>query len=335
MRDAISILERCCQESIDEIGVDIVKELVGIPSLEYISKITKNIFENNEIAALEVIDEVIDSGKDLNNFLWEVIKYIKDVLVYKSTGTAKLYSGDELSEIKAISELASRERILNTIYLLSDLENEIKWSSQKTIMFQTGIIKACMGTSVDGIDELRIKIENLENKLASGNFSNISVSNNKVKSSALNSGISDNVSNILGETGVVKNEKNLTSTQSKSKLVENNVSSGNSEINWNNVINTLRSSGKVRLYTSLANTKLNQVGDLILEIEFPNGLTPFVQGILEDSSNKKDLTDILFKETGKQWHIKYKDGKNSKPSNVPKDDGDSINKLGLDINVIE
>ena len=44
MRDGISILERCCQESTDEIGIDLVKELVGIPSLEYISQITKAIF---------------------------------------------------------------------------------------------------------------------------------------------------------------------------------------------------------------------------------------------------------------------------------------------------
>ena len=103
MRDAISILERCCQESIDEINVDIVKELVGIPSLEYISKISRSIFENNEVEALEVIDNIIDSGKDLNNFLWEVIKYIKDILVFKSTGKLKLYSDYEIAQIKEIS----------------------------------------------------------------------------------------------------------------------------------------------------------------------------------------------------------------------------------------
>ena len=52
MRDGISILERCCQESTDEIGADLVKELVGIPSLEYISKITRAIFEKASFAAI-------------------------------------------------------------------------------------------------------------------------------------------------------------------------------------------------------------------------------------------------------------------------------------------
>ena len=33
--------------------------------------------------------------------------------------------------------------MLDIVYQLSELENDIKWSSQKTIMFQTGIIKVC------------------------------------------------------------------------------------------------------------------------------------------------------------------------------------------------
>jgi DNA polymerase-3 subunit gamma/tau len=330
MRDAISILERCCQESVDEIGVNIVKELVGIPSLEYISKISRSIFENDEISALAVIDSVLESGKDINNFLWEVIKYIKDILVFKSTGVAKLYSDDEITEIKSISELASRERLLNTIYLLSDLENEIKWSSQKTIMFQTGIIKACIGTAGDGLEELKIKVENLENKLSNGNFTTISSSSNANSIVSNNSSIRNNVNNLNSSVTTSK-----PSIQTKSISEESDVSSGNSEVNWNNIINNLRSSGKVRLYTSLANTKLNQVGDLILEIEFPNGLTPFVQGILEDNNNKKDLTDILFRETGKQWHIRYKDGKTTKTSVKTKSEENSINNMGLNINIIE
>ena len=74
MRDGISILERCCQESTNEIGVDLVKDLVGIPSLDYISKLSEAIFENNEIMALEVIDDVINNGKDIDNFLQFIVK---------------------------------------------------------------------------------------------------------------------------------------------------------------------------------------------------------------------------------------------------------------------
>ena len=325
MRDGISILERCCQENADEIGIDLVKELVGIPSLQYISKITRAIFENDEIKALEVIDNVINDGKDLNNFLWEIIKYIKDVLVFKASEKLSIYSKDEIEEIKKTAELASKEKILNTIYMLSDLENEIKWSNQKTIMFQAGIIKACSSITSDGLDELRKKVEELENRIYSGN----TIVNKVSKVSTITDNRQVEKAKLEQTQAVPKAEKAISKAATP---VDNN--SGNSEVNWANVISSLRNSGKVRLFTSLANTKINQQGDMILEIVFPNGLTPFVKGLLEDSSNKKDLADILLKETGKQWHIKLVDGKvgASKPKTT---NDNSINNLGIDINVIE
>ena len=76
MRDAISILERCYQESSENITSNMVKELVGIPSLVTINKISKGIIESDEITSLQAIDDVIKDGKDLYNFLWETIKYI-------------------------------------------------------------------------------------------------------------------------------------------------------------------------------------------------------------------------------------------------------------------
>ena len=309
MRDAISILERCCQESTEEINANLVKELVGIPSLEYISKITKAIFENNEAVALEVVDSVIDSGKDINNFLWEIIKYIKDVLVLKASGKVSIYSKDEIEEMKIIAELASREKILNIIYLLSEIENDMKWSNQKTIMFQVGIIKACMSEEIKNTAPVQTKTEN------------------KVESKEIKT--QENKKDSPKPT----NPEPVKKISKAAEPVDNN--SGNSEINWSNVINSLKASGKVRLYTSLANTKVNQQGDLILEIIFPNGLTPFVKGILEESSNKKDLTDLLFQQTGKEWHIKLVDGKAGNAKKVSKPNSNPQNDLGIDINIIE
>lgn len=103
MRDAISILERCSQESSEEITIELVKDLVGLPSLEAIHKLTKAMLENDETLALQAIDNVVDDGKDLYNFLWEVIKYCKDILVYKTTKKLELYSQEELARDSRIS----------------------------------------------------------------------------------------------------------------------------------------------------------------------------------------------------------------------------------------
>ncbi len=334
MRDGISILERCAQESTEEISEELVKELVGIPKLEYISEIVKGILEKDEIKALNVVDKVIDEGKDLYNFLWEIIKYMKDILIYKSTKKLNIYSKDEIKEIEEISKLASNEKILNIIYLLSSLENDIKWSTQKTIMFQTGIIRACLDIKNDGLDELKERVTKLENQIESGN---IKVNNTK------NSNKNANVKQVPKEEttfyaeelgDVILSDNDLESAIPKEinlkKEEKNDIDTTN--INWQNILNKLKTSGKIMLFTSLANTNIKQIGDMIIEVEFPNGLTPFVQKILDDSTNKKDLSKIIFQETGKEWQIKYKDLKSSSTTKVEtKKDED----LGIDINIIE
>ena len=330
MRDGISILERCAQEQTEEITEELVKELVGIPKLEYITEIAKSILEKDEIKALEVIDKVIDDGKDLYNFLWEIIKYFKDILVYKSTKKLDIYSKDELKEIDEISKLASNEKLLNIIYLLSSLENDIKWSTQKTIMFQTGIIKACLDIKMDGLEDLKNRVDDLENKIESGDIK-INNSTKQLKTKTVKkeetepSFFSEVPEEIVLSDNDLANARPINESKKEDSKPQNA-----SSINWQNVLNKLKSSGKIMLYTSLANTKINQVGDMIIEIEFPNGLTAFVQKILDDNTNKRELNQILVQETGKDWQIKYKNPK-SDSSPKPKKDDD----LGININIID
>ena len=143
MRDGLSILERCVQEGEDEINDDKVKELVGIPKVEYINKIVNSVIDYNVNETLKNIDIVIDDGKDLNNLIWEIIKYVKDILVYKSSGKLSLYNENELAKIAEISEKTSKDRLLKIIYALSELANDLKMTTQKTIMLEVGIMKLC------------------------------------------------------------------------------------------------------------------------------------------------------------------------------------------------
>ena len=121
MRDAISILERCSQENTENITTEEVKELVGLPSLTYINALARSVLEYDTTKALKAIDDVIVDGKDLYNFLWEVIKYFKDILVYKTTNNLKLYSAEEIEEIKKLADITEEDRLLNIIYDLSDI----------------------------------------------------------------------------------------------------------------------------------------------------------------------------------------------------------------------
>ena len=326
MRDAISILERCAQEQTQIIDVKEVKELVGLPSIESIFKITKAILNKQEIEALEIADEVINQGKDIYNFLWEIIKYIKDILLFQATKKLEIYSKEELENIKTLSELVSKEEILNIIYELSNLENDIKFSSQKTIIFQTGIIRLCINDSkTEKISvDISKRIEKLENIV----YKTVGVAS-----------LSDpHIKKDQSEKETLEKPKTIEKVEIPKKEIKQEipktiVQNGEFSGVWKEVLERLKKTGKFRLYTSLANAVANQKGDMIIEISFPRGLTAFNKQILEDVQNKTDLEKIVYEVSGEQMHIKYITDNNTTTSQ--KTNNNPLEGLGIDINIID
>ena len=175
MRDALSILERCVQDGDNSIDEDKIKELVGIPKITYIHNITKAIIEFDIDLAMETINKVLEEGKDLNNFIWEIIKYIKDILMIKTNQKLTIYNDEDLKNLEEISNDITKERAIKLIYELSNLENDMKLSTQKLIIFQAGIIKLCSkeleesnSNNSGNNSDINARLEKIENYLRSG-----------------------------------------------------------------------------------------------------------------------------------------------------------------------
>ncbi len=320
MRDALSILERCVQDGEDKIDEDKIKDLVGIPKLTMVNNIVKAIFEYNVEDAICAVNEVLDTGKDLNNLLWEMIKYIKDILVYKVTGKLQIYSETEIEQIKKLADIVTKERLLQIIYDLSELENSMKWSLQKSILFQVEVIKLCSHlptvSTVESVDNLG---ENYKKPLhvstQAQNYPQIGV--DKVDKSAK----------------PAKSVKNMQVNTSNSTV---QMSTGASMKNWSKVVGELKQSGKILLYTNLMNTNAVEVNDMTVGIQFTNGLTPFAKSVLEKPENIQELSRLVSMEYGKDMRVKILDG----TQNVAKPQEENplanmANDLEIPINIID
>ena len=168
MRDALSILERCAQDGENSIEENKIKEIVGIPETKYIMNIAEKIVNCDSAGALEVTQEVIKSGKDVTNLLWEMIKFFRDLMLLKTTKEiSNIYSEDDVKEMKSLCEKVQTDRILRIIYSLSELENSLKWSSQKNIVFQVGVIKLC-SDSATSIEDRLARLENYFGNIQNG-----------------------------------------------------------------------------------------------------------------------------------------------------------------------
>ncbi len=302
MRDAISILERCTGENSGEINDNQVRELVGIPKTSQINLIAKGIIEQNTNIVIEETDKIINEGKDIDNFLWELIKYIKDILVYKSSNNIDIYNDQEKEKMLSLAKMVSKEKLLKLIYELSELANSIKWSSQKTIMFQAGMIKACMN--------IEFKSEELESR------------NNTIDKAQ------QNTENKHETTKLNENKNNKMAESVIQKKVQNN----NSIPYWDNVINKIKQSGKMGVYVNLIGSRAQEVNDMVIEIELSNQ-NDFAKKILETKENKQEIERIVSIEAGKPMTVKFVSPDTKKKASNNLDN--MINSLDIPINIID
>ena len=307
LRDAISILERCAQDECETIDEDQIRELVGIPKLTYIRNLVTQILEKNPEKAIEEINEIIEAGKDLDNFLWEVIKYVKDILVYKSTRKLELYSKEELEYIEQISKDIEKERLLKIIYDLSELANTMKWSTQKNIIFETGIIKECLD-----IRSWKTENEPLESKIPKKTENTVTKKMEEVK---------------LPE----QNKENK-------KVASNSVKNSGSYVPyWNDILDKIKAKGKIMIYTNLIGTRAKQLDDMTIGIEFPSKLSEFAKKVLNEYENKALIENLISMKAGNTMRIKFLSG-DSGEENTKKDGNNLQNlagKLNIPINIID
>ena len=144
MRDAISILDRCIAEGEETITAEKVRELTGIPQFEYLTQMIKAIVACDVDGVLKCSSSLISEGKDLNVFLWELIKMIRDLLIIATCQTCDLYREEELEELKNILSATNKNRLITIIDDLSLLSNSMKWATEQEVIFETGLIKLCL-----------------------------------------------------------------------------------------------------------------------------------------------------------------------------------------------
>jgi len=328
MRDALSILERCVQDGVNNIDDDYIKELVGIPKLAYVKKIVEGILNYNIEQVLESTNLILEEGKDITNFFWELIKFAKDLLIYKTSNKLELYSKEDLEDIDRICKTADKERLLNIVYELSELSNNIKVSSQKIIIFQAGLIKLCnnvvvapkgdLGRENTNYD-LERRVKDLEEKVKNG-----IVQTNNFKGSTV--GVAPQGDPKINNSKVVKQEPKSVSTAKQGPISKE----------WPNIINDFKSNGKIMLYTNLLNTHAVEINDMTVGIEFPNGITSFGKTVLERPENKNELIKQISIASGKEMNVKFIDLKAANANVQKEENAESIiSNLDIPFNIIE
>ena len=300
MRDAISILDRCVSDS-DNITVDYVSNLIGLPNgLEILDLI--ECINNKEVEkVLSVTDNLLDNGKNINIILSEMIKHFQNILMFKTTGKIDVYSEKEIEKVKKIADNISNDKIINNIVSISEIQNIIKWSSSQNIIAKSQLIKLTQESKDNILEDLLKRIENLEQGNTQKKTEEI-MEIVKDKNEFQKEEIIENAKEVIVEKKNTEVEQKEEKVVAKEKIESTNIQEIQfDEREWKDILVSLREAGKFKLYTNLINVKVGLIEDNVIGIYFA---IEFNKIMVEQKENIQILKEFVTKQLGKEYSIR-------------------------------
>src|SRR6266513_1684417 len=160
LRDAESMLDQLVAFCGEKIGESDVLNIFGFTSEQTVADLTGRILGGETPAALELLYEQSENGKDMMRLMSDLIIYLRDLLEFKAKPDALKEDADPdlQKSLSAHAELIATDRLLELIDQFAAAEGRMKWAPNKKLHFEVAIIRAIQSLGQATLDEV---IENL------------------------------------------------------------------------------------------------------------------------------------------------------------------------------
>jgi len=182
LRDAQSIFDQVVSFCGNTISSEQVLNALNIVDIEFFFRVTDLIKERDTKGGLELVEEIVGRGYDIQEFLIGLLEHLRNLLVTITMNSTHLIEAAELHK-KRYQENAkdfTESDVLRLIKLVSDAENTIKYSQQPRLKLETTIVQMIRLDSTVQIEALLQKIEDLKK-----NFSSLDLNKTAVQATSV------------------------------------------------------------------------------------------------------------------------------------------------------
>lgn len=166
MRDALSLLDQCIAYKTEELTYEDALKILGIANTDLIFELVDDIKNENLEGILFKIDNIIQEGKDINQFIKDLIYHFRNLLIAKtSQRPVDVIDIDEetVYRFKEQAKDMSLDFILRSLDILTNSENQATWSTQPRIILEMAAIKMINLEKNMGLEERIRKLEEIIN----------------------------------------------------------------------------------------------------------------------------------------------------------------------------
>ena len=183
MRDAISILDQTISYAGSDVTLDDVSAVLGMVDHEALIKLTQIMIDHDVEAALNLVSEIIGQGKNISQFVDDLIHHLRNLLLLKEcSDTNKLIEVDkeEKERLKSLVDDLLVGQILHWIEILNEMSYDLKQTTQQRLILEMGVIKLVKDETDKSLDTILNRLTRLEEQVANGQIINQSKNENKV-----------------------------------------------------------------------------------------------------------------------------------------------------------
>lgn len=292
MRDALSILDQAMSMTNGKIEQKDVISMLGLTSNEHIFELVDKMIEKDIEDSVKILNDIIQNGKDILQFSKDLTKHFRNLLMVKVSKNPEDIIDASEETINLFGEQAKKirsEEIMRGINIIVEAENEAKITSQPRVILEMAIIRFCRREYDASPEMLLSRINQLEERINSGNISVVTqseakepyeVSEKKEKSKKTTQGGSGvNAPAVQGEIKAPREPGVVELNQVKAS--------------WREVLALIKSSKKVTVASWLSLGELVDVSGNNIIISFDNQHV-FSKNNLENPPEHKRMVEECF-----------------------------------------
>ena len=288
MRDSLSILDQAISMGNGNVDYNTVVSMLGLVTNEHLFNLVNAVIQRSVEKSIEIIEDVIYSGKDIYLFIKDLIAHYRNLLMVKVTNNPEEVLDMSEENIALIKEQGARlraEEIMRCIRILQEAENNAKLSKQARLYCELAIIKMCKIEYDTSNEVMLTRLNKLEESLRNGSIKVATAAKEVAQISA------SKPVNTMTSNKVVKEQYSNGGNVSEnpdSKITINDVKKS-----WKDIIERFKARREMIISSLIMIGKPVDCSNGVITVEF-DSQNEFAKNRLSEAKNRDVINDVFF-----------------------------------------
>ena len=288
MRDSLSILDQAISMGNGNVDYNTVVSMLGLVTNEHLFNLVNAVIQRSVEKSIEIIEDVIYSGKDIYLFIKDLIAHYRNLLMVKVTNNPEEVLDMSEENIALIKEQGARlraEEIMRCIRILQEAENNAKLSKQARLYCELAIIKMCKIEYDTSNEVMLTRLNKLEESLRNGSIKVATAAKEVTQISA------SKPVNTMTRNKVVKEQYSNGGNVSEnpdSKITINDVKKS-----WKDIIERFKARREMIISSLIMIGKPVDCSNGVITVEF-DSQNEFAKNRLSEAKNRDIINDVFF-----------------------------------------